>query len=79
MQDKGMDFRKKEVINITDGRRLRLCSRCVCRFRHWQNNIYNCALIENRYNSFEFDREIVRKGYVTRKNKSMYFIIYNCY
>ena len=22
MQDKGMDFRRKEVINITDGRRL---------------------------------------------------------
>ena len=30
MQDKGMDFRKKEVINILDGRRLRICSRCMC-------------------------------------------------
>ena len=30
MQDKGLDFKRKEVINITDGRRLRLCSRCVC-------------------------------------------------
>ena len=30
MQDKGMDFRRKEVINITDGKRLRICARCVC-------------------------------------------------
>ena len=35
MQDKGMDFRRKEVINITDAKRLRLCSRRMCRFRNW--------------------------------------------
>lgn len=28
--DKGMDFKHKEVINIKDGKRLRLCSRCMC-------------------------------------------------
>lgn len=27
--DKGMDFKHKEVINIKDGKRLRLCSRCM--------------------------------------------------
>lgn len=26
--NKGLDFRHKEVINITDGRRLRVCARC---------------------------------------------------
>ena len=40
MNDKGMDFRKKEVINIKDAKRLRLCSRCMCRFGKWKNNIY---------------------------------------
>ena len=43
MQDKGMDFRKKEVINITDGRRLRICARCVCGFGYREDNIYNSA------------------------------------
>lgn len=28
--DKGMDFKHKEVININDGKRLRICSRCLC-------------------------------------------------
>ena len=28
--DKGMDFKHKEVINIKDAKRLRLCSRCMC-------------------------------------------------
>ena len=33
MQDnKGMDFKHKEVINITDARRLRICTGCMCRF-----------------------------------------------
>ena len=32
MNDKAMDFRKKEVININNAKRLRLCSRCMCRF-----------------------------------------------
>lgn len=28
--DKGMDFKHKEVINIKDGKRLRICSGCMC-------------------------------------------------
>lgn len=28
MAGKGLDFKHKEVINITDGRRLRFCARC---------------------------------------------------
>ena len=28
MGTKGLDFKHKEVINITDGRRLRICARC---------------------------------------------------
>lgn len=28
--DKGMDFKHKEVINIKDGKRLRVCARCMC-------------------------------------------------
>lgn len=34
MGDKGLDFKHKEVINITDGKRLRACARCMCRFRN---------------------------------------------
>lgn len=30
MGDKGLDFKHKEVININDGKRLRVCSRCMC-------------------------------------------------
>ena len=30
MQDKGLDFKRKEVINITDARRLRIRSRRMC-------------------------------------------------
>lgn len=30
MQDKGMDFKHKEVVNITNGKRLRICARCMC-------------------------------------------------
>ena len=40
MNDKGLDFRKKEVINITDAKRLRICSRCVCGFGKRKNNFY---------------------------------------
>ena len=40
MNDKAMDFRKKEVINITEAKRLRVCSRRMCRFRFWKNYIY---------------------------------------
>lgn len=34
MQDKGLDFKRKEVINVKDGKRLRICSRRMCRFRN---------------------------------------------
>lgn len=30
MGNKGLDFKHKEVININDGKRLRLCTRCLC-------------------------------------------------
>ncbi len=30
MGQKGLDFKHKEVINITDGKRLRFCARCLC-------------------------------------------------
>lgn len=30
MGQKGLDFKHKEVINITDAKRLRLCTRCNC-------------------------------------------------
>ena len=43
MNDKGMDFKHKEVINIKDGKRLRICSRCMCRIRNWKNNFYNSS------------------------------------
>lgn len=43
MQNNGMDFRRKEVINITDGKRLRVCARCVCRFGDGEDNFYNSA------------------------------------
>ena len=80
MQDKGMDFRKKEVINITDGRRLRICSRRLCGFRIRNNNIYDGCKKENRYKfskcliesgymSFAFEREHRKKDYVTKKNQ----------
>ncbi len=32
MAKKGLDFKHKEVINIKDGRRLRICTRRNCRF-----------------------------------------------
>ena len=28
MNEKGMDFKHKEVVNINDGRRLRICAGC---------------------------------------------------
>lgn len=30
MQDKGLDFKHKEVVNINNGKRLRLCARRLC-------------------------------------------------
>jgi len=29
MGQKGLDFKHKEVINIKDGKRLRICARCM--------------------------------------------------
>ena len=69
MGQKGMDFKHKEVINIKDGKRLRICSRCLCGLRKWYNNIYNGCKKENRYSKFEFIRKIKRSGYVTRKGE----------
>ena len=43
MGDKGLDFKHKEVVNITDGKRLRICSRCNSRFRKWSYYFYNCT------------------------------------
>ena len=65
MGTKGLDFKHKEVINITDGRRLRLRPRHNSRPRKWHNHIYNGPKIENRYSRFEFVREQARKGYTT--------------
>ena len=33
MGQKGLDFKHKEVINIKDGKRLRICARCMHKFR----------------------------------------------
>ncbi len=68
MGQKGLDFKHKEVININDGKRLRICARCMCRFSKWNNNIYNSSKKENRYSRFEFERIRKKKNYVT-KNK----------
>lgn len=32
MAKKGLDFKHKEVISMKDGKRLRICTRCNCRF-----------------------------------------------
>ena len=70
MGTKGLDFKHKEVVNITDGRRLRLCARCNSRFRKWDYYIYNGPKIENRYSRFVFEREQVRNGYVTMQGEN---------
>ncbi len=69
MQDKGLDFKHKEVVNISNGKRLRICSGCLCRFRNRNNNFYDGCKKENRYNRFEFDREHKKKKYITRKGE----------
>lgn len=86
MQDKGMDFRRKEVINITDAKRLRICSGRLRRFRNWKNHIYYSALIENRKKlrnvstdeilkndkclKFVFERSLEKKNYIIKNNQS---------
>ena len=80
MGQKGLDFKHKEVININDGRRLRLCSRCMCRLRKWNNYFYDGCKKENRYKfdkcliesgymSFTFERKRRKKDYVTKRNQ----------
>ena len=69
MNGKGLDFKHKEVINIKDGRRLRICARCYSRLRKWGNNIYNGYKKEDRYSRFEFERVRSKKDYVTKKNQ----------
>lgn len=66
MGTKGLDFKHKEVINITDGRRLRLCARCNSRLRIRHYHIYNGPKKENRYSRVMFEREQVRNVYTTR-------------
>ena len=39
MMDKGLDFKHKEVVNITNGKRLGYVQD-VCRFRNWNNYTY---------------------------------------
>ncbi len=80
MGQKGMDFKHKEVINIKDGKRLRICARRLCRFRKWNNYFYNGCKKENRYNgykclkdkgyiSFIFERKHRKGSYVTKQNQ----------
>lgn len=68
MGEKGLDFKHKEVINISDAKRLRICTRCNSRFENWYYNFYNSCKKENRYSRFEFERIRKKKNYVT-KNK----------
>ena len=42
----------------------------MCRFRDRQDNIYNGALIENKYMTFVLDRECEKKSYITRNNQN---------
>ena len=69
MNGKGLDFKHKEVINIKDGRRLRICARCYSRLRKWSNNLYVGCKKENRYNRFEFERVRSKNDYVTKKKQ----------
>lgn len=69
MGQKGLDFKHKEVVNISDGRRLRFCTRCNSRFRNRSYYFYNGCKKENRYSKFEFERVRSKKDYVTKKNQ----------
>ncbi len=69
MNGKGLDFKHKEVINIKDGRRLRLCTRRNSRLRNRSHNLYNGCKKENRYNRFEFERIRKKNSYVTKKKQ----------
>ena len=69
MGQKGWDFKHKEVVKISDGRRLRVCTRCNGRFRNRYDYLYNGCKKENRYNSFKFKRVRRKKDYVTKKKQ----------
>ena len=43
MGDKGLDFKHKEVINITDGKRLGYVQDVLCRFGNRCYNAYYCS------------------------------------
>jgi len=70
MGTKGLDFKHKEVINITDGKRLRIRPRRNSRFRKWHHYIYNGCKKENGCSRFEFVREQARKGYITKQGEN---------
>ena len=69
MGTKGLDFKHKEVINITDGRRLRICTRCNSRLGNRDNYIYNSCKKENSSIRFKFDRECIKNSYITKLNQ----------
>lgn len=77
MGTRGLDFKHKEVINITDGRRMRLRTRCDCRFGNRYYYIYNGCKKENRYVRFQFDRECIKNSYITKlMKKRTGYIVY---
>ena len=69
MGARGLDFKHKEVVNITDGRRLRICAGRNSRLRIRYNHLYDGCKKENRSSEFEFIRKIERSGYVTRSGE----------
>lgn len=42
----------------------------MCRPRDRKNNIYDGALIENKYMTFVLDRECEKKSYITKNNQN---------
>lgn len=85
MGEKGLDFKHKEVINISNAKRLRICTRCNGRLKNWHYNIYDGCKKENiykywnndisenieeaKYLKFVFKRERKKKDYITKKNQ----------
>ena len=69
MGARGLDFKHKEVVNITDGRRVRLCTRRNSRLGIRDYYIYNGCKKENRYSKFEVIRKVRRSGYVTKSGE----------
>ena len=67
MQEKGLDFKHKEVININDGKRLGYVQD-VCADLETGNITH--IIVENKYTKFGFDRKIVRKDYITANNQN---------